>query len=311
MKYVIAGGSGALGRRIADDAAERGHDVVVLTRTLRPGSRHRQLQWDGRTAGPWANELAGSVVVNLAGELVDRRPTAANIDLLRRSRVEPTSALVATAESAPSPPRLWLQMSTLAIYGDAGQTLIDEESPPADGPPQMTGVARPWEDAAAAARADRTVVMRTGIVLDPGSPAFDRLVHLTRLGLGGRIGSGNQWISWIHVEDFLRALRHVETHSDLAGVVHLTSPEPIQNRDMMATLRAALHRPWSPPTPRPLVHLGAFLMRTDSALALTGRHCIPRRLLESGFEFHHPTFAGALDDLLDVAPTPAEAAVVR
>ena len=148
------------------------------------------------------------------------------------------------------------------------------------------------------ARVDRQVVLRTGIVLDRGAPAFERLTHLTKLGLGGRISRGDQWVSWIHVDDFLAALRFVCETPTTDGVVHVTSPNPIQNRDMMRELRSALHRPWSPPTPKPLVHLGALLMRTDPALALTGRRCVPRRLSDAGFEFQHADFASAVNDLL-------------
>jgi uncharacterized protein (TIGR01777 family) len=298
VKVVIAGGSGSLGRRLADDLRQRGAEIVVLTRVRRPDLRHRQVVWDGRTVGAWAAELEGSVVVNLAGELVDRRPTAANIELLRRSRVEPTRALVGAAAGLASPPVLWLQMSTVAIYGDAGEAELDEGHLPADGPPQMAGVAKAWERAVEGAAAERVVVLRTSLVLDRGTPAFERLASLTRLGLGGRIGTGDQWTSWIHVDDFLRAVRFVADHPALDGVVHVTAPEPIRNRDMMAVLRSALHRPWSPPTPKPLVHTGAWLLRTDPALALTGRRCLPRRLIEAGFEFDHPRFDGAITDLL-------------
>lgn len=298
MKIVIAGGTGSIGRRLADDFASRGDDVTILTRAPRHDLDHRQVRWDGRTAGPWATELEGAIVVNLAGELVDRRPSAKNIELLKRSRVAPTKALVEAASRVVTRPTLWLQMSTLAIYGDAGQGLVDETRPVADGPPQMPGVGRPWEQAVQGAATDRLVIMRTGIVLDHGTPAFDRLAHLTRLGLGGRISTGEQWISWIQVDDFLRALRFIRDHYHVGGIVHVTAPNPIQNRDMMAALRDALHRPWSPPIPRPLVHLGALLMRTDPALALTGRRCVPTRLLDAGFEFNHPDFDAALRGLL-------------
>jgi uncharacterized protein (TIGR01777 family) len=299
MKVVIAGGSGSLGRRIADDLAHRGNDVVILTRSARPELAHRQVEWDGRTVGAWAAELEGAVLINLAGELVDRRPTTRNVELLRRSRVEPTQALVRAVEGLATPPALWVQMSTLAIYGDAGQGVVDEAHPVADGPPQMAGVARPWEEAASDGRADRQVVLRTGIVLDRGAPAFERLTHLTKLGLGGRIGRGDQWVSWIHVDDFLAAIRFVCDEPSIDGVVHVTSPNPIQNRDMMRKLRSALHRPWSPPSPKPLVHVGVLVMRTDPALALTGRRCVPGRLLDAGFAFGYPELGGALDDLVD------------
>ena len=298
MRVVLAGGAGGLGRRLADDFAALGDEVTVLTRAPRAGLGHRQVRWDGRTVGAWSAELEDAVLVNLAGELVDKRPTARNVDLLRRSRVEPTRALVAAAARLTTPPRLWLQMSTLAIYGDAGQGVVTEGHPVADGPPQMPGVARPWEDAVEDAAAGRLVVMRTGIVLAHDMPAFDRLVGLTRAGLGGRISTGDQWVSWIHVADFLAAVRFLRAHDHLAGVVHVTAPSPIRNRDMMATLRRALHRPWSPPTPKPLVHLGAWAMGSDPALALTGRRCVPSRLLAAGLDFAHPTFDSALDDLL-------------
>lgn len=298
VKLVIAGGAGSLGRRVADDVGGRGHEVVILTRSPRPDIEHRQVTWDGRTVGAWAGELQGSVLFNLAGELVDRRPTQRNIELLRRSRVEPTSALVQAASRLPSSPTLWLQMSTLAIYGDAGEALIDERHPPADGPPQMAGVARAWEQAVETAHCDRLVVLRTGIVLDRDTPAFDRLTTLTRRGLGGRISTGDQWISWLHIDDFLRAVRLVIEQPAIDGVVHVTSPNPVRNRDMMASLRSALGWPWSPPTPKPLVHVGAWLMHTDPALALAGRRCVPRRLGEAGFSFDHPRFPEAIAELL-------------
>ena len=299
MKVVVAGGSGALGRRLCDRLADRGHEVVVLTRTPRPG-RHRQVAWDGRTVGDWAAELDGAAVVNLAGELVDRRPTPANIELLTRSRVEPTRALVAAAREVP----VWVQMSTLAIYGDAGETELVEGSPPADGPPQMADVAKAWEAAVHGAPADRLVVLRTGIVLDRDSPAFDRLTGLTRWGLAGRIASGRQWISWLHVDDWLRIVEEC-LEGDVGGIVHATGPRPVRNAELMATLRKVLRRPSSPPTPAWAVRLGAVPLRTDPALALTGRRALPAVLLERGFAFEHPDLEETLRDLLHRSvPTP-------
>ncbi|HUS61087.1 MAG TPA: NAD-dependent epimerase/dehydratase family protein, partial [Acidimicrobiales bacterium] len=156
---MIAGGAGSLGRRLADDCARLGDEVKILTRTPRDEIVHRQIKWDGRIVGPWREELEGAIVVNLAGELVDKRPTTQNLESLRRSRVEPTRALVEAASTLTGPPSLWLQMSTLAIYGDAGEDIVDEEHPVATGPPQIPGVARPWEQAIQGARADRLVVM--------------------------------------------------------------------------------------------------------------------------------------------------------
>jgi uncharacterized protein (TIGR01777 family) len=300
VKIVVAGGSGALGRRLCKDLAERGHEVVVLTRRVRPGP-FRQVEWDGRTVGPWTAELEGSAVVNLAGELVDRRPTPANVDLLTRSRVEPTRALVAASRLQSAPVPVWIQASTLAIYGDAGDQVLDETAPVAEGPPQMAGVARAWEEAVQDARADRLVVLRTGIVLDNDTPALDRLASLTRWGLGGRVSSGKQWISWIHIEDWLAIVREALEPASvgLEGVVHATGPDPVRNAELMAALRQALRRPPAPPTPAALVRLGAMLLRTDPALALTGRRAVPARLLAGGFSFAHPRLDEALADLFD------------
>ncbi|GEP33977.1 NAD-dependent epimerase [Nocardioides szechwanensis] len=299
MKVTVAGGSGALGRRLCQDLAAHGHEVVVLTRRKRPGP-FRQVEWDGWSVGPWAAELEGSAVVNLAGELVDRRPTPANVELLTRSRVEPTRALVEASATLSAPVPVWIQASTLAIYGDAGERVLDESAPGADGPPQMAGVARAWEAAVEGAHSDRVVVLRTGIVLDNDTPALDRLVGLVRWGLGGRVGPGTQWISWIHIDDWLAIVRRAlePGTSELSGVVHATAPHPVRNAELMAGLRTHLRRPPSPPTPAALVRLGAVLLRTDPALALTGRRAVPALLESQGFEFSYPHLDDALAELL-------------
>jgi uncharacterized protein (TIGR01777 family) len=298
VKIVVAGGSGALGRRLCHDLEADGHQVVVLTRRLRPGP-FRQVEWDGRTVGPWCRELEGSAIVNLAGELVDRRPTSANVDLLTRSRVEPTRALVEASATLAAPVPVWVQASTLAIYGDAGDQVLDESAPPADSPPQMAGVAKAWEAAATGANSERLVTLRTGIVLDNDTPALDRLRSLARWGLRGRVGRGTQWVSWIHIDDWLGIVREMllPRATRWSGVVHATGPGPVRNADLMAALRRSVGRPAAPPTPQALVHLGALLLRTDPALALTGRRAVPARLLDAGFGFSHPDLAEALADL--------------
>ena len=298
MKVVIAGGSGALGRRITADLAERGHDVAVLTRSPRAGAAVRQIGWDGGTVGPWASELAGAAVINLAGALVDRPPTAANIELLTRSRVAPTSALVQAAARLDTAPAAWIQMSTLAMYSDAGDAVLDESAAVPTGLPQMTGVARAWEEAAAGARAARLVTLRTAIVLDPMAPAMKRLAGLVRCGLGGRIGTGRQWVSWLHYQDFQSIIRFCLSDAGPTGIVHATSPNPVTNAELMAGFRKALRRPPAPPTPAWLLRAGAAVLRSDPALALTGRRCVPRVLLDAGLTFGHPDIGPALQDLV-------------
>lgn len=303
-RVVLAGGSGALGTALADDLAARGAEVVVLTRRPAPGARHRQVQWDGRSVGPWAVELDGCAgVVNLAGRLVDARPSAANIADLRESRVQATRALVLASQWLSCPVPRWLQASTTTIWSDAGEARLDEASPlPDPGLPQMTGVARPWEGAVVGANAERVATLRTSIVLDRDTPALDRLLLLARMGLGGKVGDGRQWFSWIHAQDWLtiaRAALGFEPGLDLpAGVAVAASPHPVRNAELMATLRRAAGRSVGIPTPATLMRLGAVALRTDPALALTGRHTTSRVLADAGMRWQHPTLSDALDDLL-------------
>ena len=308
LRVVVAGGSGTLGRALSADLACRGHEVVVLTRSPQADLPHRQLTWDGETVGPWAEVLreqpGRTAVVNLAGRLVDVRPTAANVRDLLESRVSPTLALAEASRLLSVPLAVWVQGSTTAIWSDAGEAHVTESTPLPTGPdalPQMTGVARPWEDAADGANAARIVLLRTSIVLQDGSPAFDRLAGLTRVGLGGRVGSGRQWFSWVHVEDWLAIVRRalgVDLGPSLDGVVVAAAPEPVRNADLMAALRHHLRRPASPPTPELLVRLGSVPLRTDPALGLTGRRCTSETLAAAGFAFAHPDLDGALADLL-------------
>lgn len=308
LTAVIAGGSGALGRHIAADLVCRGQRVVVLTRRHDPESPFPQREWDGRTVGDWADALVNpgpTAVINLAGKLVDCRPTAENIAELRRSRVEPTSALVAAAAGLDAPIAYWIQASTTAIWSDAGETRCTETTPLPTGAaalPQMTGVAAAWEEAFDGAKATHRTVLRTSIVLDPQAPALKRLTQLTRAGLGGRIGAGKQWFSWIHIEDWLaivRAALGLDPEVRLPdGILVAATDFPVRNRDLMTTLRRHLHRPPAPPTPRALLAIGAVVLRTDPALGLTGRHATSAVLRETGFRFRYPTLDDALSDLL-------------
>lgn len=298
-RLIIAGGSGSLGQGTAKYFASQGYEVAILTRNRKQTSNFDQLIWDGRTVSEdWGKYLPGSILLNLAGELVDRVPTKKNIDLLESSRVEPTRTLIAAAEKFGGP-NLWLQMSTLAIYGDAGSDVLSESSSPAEGPRQMAGVAKAWEHASADAKTKRQVILRTAVVLQRGTPALGRLVTITKMFLGGKVSRGTQWFSWIHFEDFVRALQFVIDEGNIDGVLHLTSPTPVTNATLMQSLRNKLHRPWAPATPAFVIRLGAWLLfRTDPQLALTGRRATPEKLLESGFKFKFPELDLALEDLL-------------
>lgn len=311
MKIVIAEGPGALGRLLCADLTTRGHEVVLLSDNPQAAA-YRTIHWDGVTVGSWATELAGSAVVNLSGEMIDRRPTPTNLELLIRSRVERTRALAAAAADLDDPVLLWLQSSTLALYGDAGERLITEGSPPASGSAPMSGVARACEAAAAGVHANRQVILRTSVVLHRDSPVLNRLTGLVRCGFGGRVGTGQQWFSWIHIRDWLRVVESCLHNTFLPGdapdlisssgavtrMLLATSPQPVRNEKLMATLRQILHRPPAPPTPKWLVRSGALVLRADPTLALTGRRAVSTGLATAGFEFQYPRLRGALQEVL-------------
>ncbi|MEV5651212.1 DUF1731 domain-containing protein [Nocardia sp. NPDC052254] len=305
IDVVIAGGTGALGRHIAADLACRGQRVTILTRHPDPALPFPQIRWDGRTQGEWVNALRGPgrlAVINLAGRLVDCRPTPRNVEMLRRSRVDSTAALVTASTTLDRPIDYWIQAGTTAIWSDAGEMRCTETTPLPVGLPQMTGVAQPWEAAFEGAAAQRWIILRTSIVLDPQARALRRLIALTKAGLGGSVGRGDQWFSWIHIEDWLAIVRAglgLDPEIDLPnGIVVAATENPVRNRELMTALRRRLRRPPAPPTPAPLLRIGAVFLRTDPALGLTGRHATSEVLARTGFRFRHPTLDDALADLL-------------
>ena len=307
-RVVVAGGSGFLGAGLVPELVAAGYDVVVLTREpsreVPGGVRH--VTWDGRTVGPWAEALEGAeAVVNLVGRTVDCRKTAANRREIMASRVDSVRALAAAFAKCPQPPKTWVQTATAHIYGDTDDELLDDSSPIGTGFAPEVGVA--WERALEAADLPgcRRVVLRISFVLGRDGGALRTLARLTRLFLGGTVGHGRQYISWIHQADinalFLRGLGR----PDMSGVYVATAPHPVTNAQFMQELRRAYGRPWSPPVPRPLVRLGAWMMRTDPELALLGRRCVPTRLLSEGFLFRFPTLPEALHDLAQQRAAPA------
>lgn len=297
-RIVVPGGTGFLGRHLGAALVARGDEVIALTRGpagIRDGIRH--VSWDARTLGPWVSELADAdAVVHLSGKRVDTRPTRRNLDELVRSRADTVRLVGDALEQVATPPPVWIQSATLAIHGDGGDRVIDDRTPPpADGPPQMTGVATAWERAyeAATSSVPRRVLLRMGVAIGGRDPATAQLARLARLGLGGPIGGGRQWVSWIALEDLQRVLLRVIDDVTAHGTYAVTSPEPITNAEMMATVRKLVGRRVGLPTPAALVRVGALALGSDPALALTGRRAVPRRLLDEGFEFAVPRFEDA------------------
>lgn len=295
-KVILAGGSGFLGQSLGHRLVAEGWEVVVLSRHPRVGATFREVAWDGRTGGAWAAELDGAqALVNLTGRSVNCIHHAANRRLILESRINSVNVLGAALAGCRTPPPVWVQCASLAIYGDAGDRICTEESPAADD--FSARVCQQWEAAFAAvpAPATRKVCLRIGLVLGPGGGALGPLAALTRWFLGGTVGSGRQYLSWLHQEDMNNLLVQALTRPELRGTFNACTPHPVPNAEFMCELRRALGRPWSPPAPAWAVRFGArYLLRTDADLALTGRRCVPARLVAEGFDFRHPVLGPAL-----------------
>ncbi|GAA3954679.1 TIGR01777 family oxidoreductase [Hymenobacter algoricola] len=299
-KMVIAGGSGFLGQHLSRYFRARGYQVVSLSRRPAVGPDHRQ--WDARTLGPWAAELEGAtVLLNLAGRSVDCRYTEANKGEILASRVDSTLVLGQAVAQCQNPPAVWLNSSTATIYADTrGDARANTEAAGTIGRGFSVGVATAWEAALQAAATPRTrrVALRTAIVLGPDGGAFPVLKRLAKLGLCSPQGRGEQWISWLHVEDFCRAVEFLAVETQDSGAFNVCAPNPLPNREFNALLHQRL-RPWLRlPQPEWLLRLGALLLRTETELILKSRKVVPARLLALGFGFRYPTCAQALDALI-------------
>jgi uncharacterized protein (TIGR01777 family) len=256
------------------------------------------MAWDGKTQGEWSDVVDGArAVVNLAGRSVNCRYTEENRREIVESRVNSVKAIAEAIRRAGTPPEVLVQSGSLAIYGNPGECECDEASPPGSGFSADTCVA--WEQAFAGDALDvpRRVLLRIGFVLGRDGGALEMLARLTRRFLGGRVGDGRQFISWLHVRDMNRIALWAIDSTDANGVFNATGPNPVTNEAFMRELRRALGRPWSPPTPAWAVALGARFMGTEPSLALEGRRCAPKRLVEKGFEFEFPELGPALGDI--------------
>jgi hypothetical protein len=303
VKIVIPGGTGHLGTILTRHFREAGHQVVVLSRNVEAHA----VPWDGKTLGPWAEEIDGAdAVINLAGRSVDTRYSPAKKAEILQSRVDSTRVVGEAIAIARNPPRVWLQASTATIYAHTFGQPHDEYTGVIGGQePDVPEawhfsieVAKAWERAVDTANTPRTrrVKMRTAIVLsaDRGG-AFHAILRHVRLGFG-RFGDGRQYMSWVHERDFIRAVEWL-LESELEGAVNVASPHPLPNRDFMHELQEAWGAPIAVPTIRPILEVGAFLMQTEPELVLKSRRVVPGRLLQDGFTFEFPEWRDAARDL--------------
>lgn len=280
-------------------------------------SRHKRsaewntLVWDGLELGEWAKSLDGSdLVINLAGKSVNCRYTAANRREIKNSRVISTALIGQAIARAKRPPRMWFNASTCTIYRHSLDRVMDEASGEigeneAEVPKAWSfsiDVATSWERAlfAADTPGTRKVALRSSMIMSPdANGVFDTLLRMVRVGLGGACGPGNQYVSWIHDVDFVRAIEFLISHDELDGPVNVCSPCPVPNRFFMRCLRQAWCTTYfGVPAPRWALSIGAAVIGTDTELILKSRRVVPGRLTKAGFEFHFPSWRSASQDLV-------------
>ncbi len=295
MRIVIAGGSGFLGRALRRSLGVAGHQVDVLTRRPRPG-RSDELPWvPNGDSGPWARALEGAgAVVNLAGEgIADKRWTSARKDALLRSRLDATTSLVKAMAGLATPPGVFVSASGVGYYGPTGDEVITEAAPA--GHDFLGEMARAWEGAAAPAEAHaRVVLLRTGLVMGEEG-ALGKMLLPFKLGVGGRLGSGTQWMPWISVDDWASVTTRLITNDAARGAFNLSAPNPVTNAEFTRTLGRVLGRPTIFPVPAFALKLA--LGELSDAL-LTGQRAVPEKALALGCQFRHATLEQALRAVL-------------
>lgn len=308
MKIVLPGGSGQVGTILARRFHEAGHEVIVVSREPRK-AMWRTVAWDGVALGDWNATLEGAdAVINLAGRSVNCRYTARNRRLILESRVKSTQVLGRAIAAASRPPRVWLQASTATIYAHRYDGPNDEATgiiggAESDAPSNWRfsiEVARAWEQAFHDSPTPHTrkVLMRSAMTMSPDRGGiFATLLRLVRLGLGGRVGDGRQYVSWIHDQDFIRAVSWLIARDEMEGIVNLAAPNPLPYAEFMRTLRRTWGTRVGLPATKWMVELGTIFLRTESELVLKSRRVVPGTLLQSGFVFSYPTWNEAACDL--------------
>lgn len=300
-KIVIAGGSGLLGQYLTPVLQEKGYEVTILSRgkpKIENGVSY--VYWDGETIGDWAKEIDGSyAVVNFTGRSINCIYTKKNKEEIINSRVNSVNVLWQAIKQAKTAPQAFVNAGALAIYGNTREK-CDEDFPHGTG--FSAKVCQLWEEAfyGQSHPLVRQTLFRIGIVLTPEAGALEPLKKLVKLNLGGTVGSGKQYFSWIHIEDMIRMIIRAIEDESMQGTYNAATPKAPTNKEFMQTIRKVMGKRFAPPAPTPFVWLGAYLfMRTEPEIVLEGRYGYPKRLLNEGFEFVYEDLERALNNLIN------------
>jgi len=297
MRVAIAGGTGFIGRALTKALLERNDEVWIISRTSSKNQSNRngftQLTWDELEAAPALLEGIDAIV-NLTGESINQRWNQAAKKRVMESRLTAAARISKLVQSLERKPPLVINASGISAYGISADGIFDESSP-TKVTDFLSEVVQKWEQAADSIPAERLVKLRVGVVLDKKEGAFPLMAMPYRLFGGGKIGSGKQWLSWIHLEDMIRLILFILDNNFIEGPINASSPEPVTNDSFGRAIGKAMSRPHWFPVP-------AFVMRTlfgeMSTLLLDGQRALPSRALENGFVFRYPTVNSAMEELV-------------
>ncbi|WP_433813818.1 TIGR01777 family oxidoreductase [Flavobacterium johnsoniae] len=299
-KLIIAAGTGFLGQVLVHHFKNKFDEIVILTRGKSQSiDGIKYVNWNARTFSGWEKELENAtVLINLAGKSVDCRYTKKNKKEILLSRIESTKILNKAVLNCQNPPRHWLNSSTATIYRYSLDKQMDETDGEI-GNNFSINVALSWEKAFFKTETPKTLktALRTSIVLGKNGGALIPLKTLAKIGFGGKQGKGNQFVSWIHEDDFANAIDFI-IEKEITDVINIVSPEPIRNIDFMQKLRKAVGFPFGIPMNKFFLEIGSFIIRTETELVLKSRNVVPKRLLENEFQFKFDTLEKALQNLI-------------
>lgn len=296
-KIVLAGGNGYLGKVLTNYYKDKADEIVILSRHERVTIQNiRTVVWDGKTPGKWTAELVNAdMLVNLCGKNVNCRYTEKNKAEIIESRVVPTELLGMVIKDMFEPPKLWVNVTSATIYRHAADYPQDEETGEI-GSGFSVDVCNLWEGAFNKYQTPKTrkITLRMGIVLGRDDSVFPRLLNLVKMGMGGKQGNGEQYVSWVHELDVARITEWFLDKPELNGVFNCTAPNAVKNEELMHTICKAYRMPFGLPAPQWLLEIGAIVIGTETELILKSRWVMPKRLLDSGFRFQFENVEGAV-----------------
>lgn len=298
MKIVVAGGTGQIGTMLCRYLSDKGHTVVQISRE--PGAN--RVVWDGKSVGEWAKSLEGAdAVINLSGAGILKRWTAAYWKQIEESRLLSTAAIGAAVAQCQTPPKVWINASAIGFYGEPGDREVVEAS--RSGTDKLATLCKEWEDACLMSRTPETrkVCLRIGVVIGPEPRIMKMMSSAAKLGLCVPLGSGQQYISWIHWNDLMRMFEWC-LFEPVTGAVNATAPNPVTQTELCAAMRGIYFRPPLPNVPVPMVRLFAAVMGLEADMLMTGQRVYPEIALVRGFRFDFEQIEPSLKDVLDASP---------